>query len=186
LSNDAWTVAVNLDLNLYEQTISKLRNDFFHTSKFKTLIVPVHELNNIYHILEKFEDVLTVFREMLPRLDNRRVVSSAVGSTSKWFLFTATLLDLEELHRTVDQLHRTEGEIFHSVNHQMTYLKTLDSAFKFNIETVENLTQKVQAIMLDSNKWKDETDRAINWLNYTIYHQSNTFANIRQLEFAIL
>jgi hypothetical protein len=40
--------------------------------------------------------------------------------------------------------------------------------------------------MLDANKWKDETDLAIHWLNYTNCNQSNTFAYIRQLEFAIL
>jgi hypothetical protein len=54
-------------------------------------------------------------------------------------LGTATLLDFEELHKTVDQLHRTEGEIVHSVNHQLTYLKSLDSAVKFNTEAVETL-----------------------------------------------
>jgi len=40
--------------------------------------------------------------------------------------------------------------------------------------------------MLDWNKWKDETDTAIDWLNYTIYNQSNTFSYIRQSQFAIL
>ena len=40
--------------------------------------------------------------------------------------------------------------------------------------------------MLDSNKWKVETDLAIHWLNYTIFNQSTTLTYIRQLEFAIL
>jgi len=44
--------------------------------------------------------------------------------------------------------------------------------------------------MLDSNKWKDETDRqtdiTIHWLNYTLYNQRNIFTYIRQLEFASL
>ena len=39
---------------------------------------------------------------------------------------TATLLDVEKLHRMVDEMHRTEGNIIHSVNYQMTYLKSLD------------------------------------------------------------
>jgi hypothetical protein len=66
----------------------------------------------------------------------------------------------------------------------MTYVKALDSAVKFDTEAVETLSEKVKAIMLDSNKWKDETDTATHWLNYTLYNQSNTFAYIRQ--FAIL
>jgi hypothetical protein len=73
----------------------------------------------------------------------------------KWVFGTAILLDVEKLHETIDHVHRTEGDVIHSVNYQATYLKTLDSAVKFNTETVETLSEKVKAIMLDSNKWKD-------------------------------
>ena len=60
------------------------------------------------------------------------------------------------------------------------------TAVKFNTEAVETLSERVKAIMLDSNKWKVETDITIHWLNYTLYNQSNTFTYVRQLEFAIL
>ena len=36
---------------------------------------------------------------MLPHLDKRLAVLSAVGSVLKWFFGTATLLDVEELHK---------------------------------------------------------------------------------------
>ena len=78
------------------------------------------------------------------------------------------MLDVEELHKTVDKMHRTEGDIIHSVNHQMTYLKTRDSAVEFNTEAVETLSEKVKVIMLDSNKWKDETHTAIQDSFFTI------------------
>jgi len=117
---------------------------------------------------------------MLPRLDKRRAVLSAVGSMLMWIFGTATLRDVEELHRSVDRMHKAEWDIIHSVNQQMTYLKTLDSAVKFKTEAVETLSEKVKAIMLNSNKWKDETDLAIHWLNYTIFNQSTTFTYIRQ------
>jgi hypothetical protein len=179
-------VIVNLDFSPYEQTIAKLRDDLLYIQKFKSPFAPANELNHIEYILQKLEDEITAFREMLPRLDSRRAVLSAVGSVLKWFFGTATLLDVEELHKTIDTMHRTEGDIIHSVDHQMTYLKTLDSAVKFNTEAVETLSEKVKAIMLDSNKWKEETDIALHWLNYTMYNQSNIFTYVRQLEFAIL
>jgi hypothetical protein len=50
----------------------------------------------------------------------------------------------------------------------MAYVKALNSAVKFNTESLETLSV-VKAIMLDSNKWKDETDIAMHWLNYTLY-----------------
>jgi hypothetical protein len=40
--------------------------------------------------------------------------------------------------------------------------------------------------VLHSNKWKDETDITVHWLNHTLYNQSSIFTYIRQLEFAIL
>jgi len=51
---------------------------------------------------------------------------------------------------------------------------------------VETLSEKVKDILLDSNKWKNETDIAIHWLNYTLYNHSSIFTYVRQLEFSIL
>jgi hypothetical protein len=175
-----------MDVSLYEQTIAKLRDDLSYIEKFKSPFAPVNELNHIENVLLKLEEEITVFRDRLPRLNQRRAVLSAVGSALKWVFGTATLGDIGRLHEAISDMHRTEGEIIHSVNHQMTYLKTLNSAVKFNTGAVETLSEKVKDIMLDSNKWKDETDVAIHWLNYTLYNQSNTFTFVRQLEFAIL
>jgi len=86
-------------------------------------------------------------------------------------------------NKTVDKMHRTEGDIVHSVNHQMTYLRTLDSAVTFNTVAVETLSDKVKD-MLDSNKWNDETDS--NSLVELHFVQSSIFTSVRQLEFAIL
>jgi hypothetical protein len=47
LTNDAWTVIVNLDFSPYEQTIAKLRDDLLCMQKFKMPLAPVHELNHI-------------------------------------------------------------------------------------------------------------------------------------------
>jgi len=178
LTNDAWTVIVNLDFSTYEQTIAKLRDDLYFIQKFKSPLAPVHELSHIEYVLQKLEDEIYAFREMLPRLDKRRAIMSAVGSVLKWAFGAATLFDVEELHKTVDKMHRTEGDIVHSVSYQMTYLRTLDSAVKFNTEAVETLSEKVKDIMLDSNKWKDETDVAVHWLNYTLYNQSSIFTYV--------
>jgi hypothetical protein len=179
-------VIVNLDFSPYEHSITKLKDDLFYIQKFKTPLAPLYKLNHIEYKLQKLEEEINIFRKMLPLLDKRRAVFSAVGSMLKWVFGTSTLLDVEELHRTVDKMHKTKGDIIHSVNHQMTYSKTRDTAVKFNTEDVETLSEKVKVITLDSNKWMDETDITIHLLNYTLYNQSNTFTYISQLEFAIL
>jgi hypothetical protein len=104
-------------------------------------------------MLQKLEEERNALRVRLPRLDRIRVVLSAVGSMLKWFFGTGTLLDVEELHKAVDKMHRSEGGIIRVVNNQMTYLENLDSAVKLNTEAVETLSEKVKIIMLDSNKY---------------------------------
>ena len=91
LTNDVGTVIVNLDFSPYEQTVAKLRDVLFHIRKFKTPLTPAHELNQKKYRLRKLEDEITAFREMLPRLDHRRAVLSAVGSMLKWVFGAATL-----------------------------------------------------------------------------------------------
>jgi len=113
-----------------------------YIQKFKTILAPVHESNHIEYVLQKLEEEINAFREMLSCLDKRHAVLSVFGSMLKWFFGTATFLDVEELHKTVDKMHGTEGDIIHSVNHQMTYLKTLDSAVKCNTEAVETYLRR--------------------------------------------
>jgi hypothetical protein len=109
--NDVWTVIVNLDFSSYEQAITKLRNDLLYIQKFNISLAPIYELNHIGNVLQKLEEELNDFREILSRPDKRRAVLSAVGSMFKWVFRTATLVYVEELHRTIDKMHRTEGNI---------------------------------------------------------------------------
>jgi hypothetical protein len=90
LTNGAWTVIVNLDFSPYEQTIANLTDDLSYIQKFKTPLAPVYELNHTEYVLQKLEDEIDAFREMLPRLDKRRAALSAVGSMLKWAFGTAT------------------------------------------------------------------------------------------------
>jgi hypothetical protein len=106
LTNDVWTVIINLDFSSYEQAISKLRDDLMYIQKFKTPLAPVHELNHIGYVLRKLEEEINDFREISPSPDKRCAVLSAVGSMLKWVFGTATLVGVEELHRTVDKMHK--------------------------------------------------------------------------------
>ena len=76
-------MTINLDFCPYEQTIAKIRDDLLYIQNFKTSLAPVHELNHIEYVLQKLQDEINAFREMLPRLDKRRAVLSTVGSRLK-------------------------------------------------------------------------------------------------------
>jgi hypothetical protein len=93
------------------------------------------------------ENEINSFREILPCLDSRRAVLNVAGSFFKLLFGTATTADLESLHNTVQELHEREENIVHSVNNQLTYLKTLDSSVQFNTKAVKILSGKVKAVM---------------------------------------
>ena len=57
-----------------------------------------------------------------------------------------TEADLDELHSTVNDLHRKEETIVHSLNHQVAYLKQLDGSVKFNFQAIGNLSNTLKDI----------------------------------------
>jgi len=74
LTSDARTVIVNLEISTSEPAIAKLRDDLFYIQKFKTPLATVHEMSHIEYVLQKLEDNINAFREILPRLEKRRAV----------------------------------------------------------------------------------------------------------------
>jgi hypothetical protein len=50
LTNDAWSVIVNLDFSPYEQAIAKLNDDLLYMQTFKTPLALVYEMNHIEYI----------------------------------------------------------------------------------------------------------------------------------------
>ena len=77
---------VNLDFSNYERTIAKLRYDLFYIQKLKNAIEHIRDQNHEECVLQKLEDEINAFREMLPRLDKRRAELNAFGSVLKCFL----------------------------------------------------------------------------------------------------
>ena len=63
MTNDAWSVIVNLDFSPYKQTIAKLKDDLLYMQKFKMPLSPVYEMNHIeyIYILQKLEDEIAAF-----------------------------------------------------------------------------------------------------------------------------
>jgi hypothetical protein len=74
---------LNLDFSSYEQAITKVMYDLLYILKFKTPLSAVYELNHIRSVLQKLEEDINDFKEMLRRLDKRHAVLSAVGSMLK-------------------------------------------------------------------------------------------------------
>ena len=93
----------------------------------------------------------------------------------------ATNWDLEGLRTTVDALHRKQGEIVHSMNQQITYLKQLDGTVRFNHQAIANLSATLKDIAMKSQEKFQERATKLEWGNL----QREAATAIRKLEFTL-
>jgi hypothetical protein len=131
-------------------------------------------------------NLIDSFTQMLPRVDRRRGLVNVAGSKFKTLFGVATVIDLGKLHDAVNKPHDTQSDLVHSVNEQLTYLRSLDSFVKFNSKSVKSLSEKVKSMMFNSQQWMNTMDAKVHWLNATLNNQTSVFVYIRQLEFEIL
>ena len=186
LTNDRWNIVVNVDFSAYQDALAKLKDDLHQINKFKSRFAPTSELSHVNNLVDLLGNQIDSFTQMLPRMDRRRGLVNVVGSVFKTLFGVATVIDLDQLHDSVNKLHDTQSDLVHSVNEQLTYLRSLDSLVKFNSKSVKSLSENVKSMMLNSQQWMNKVDATVYWLNVTLYNETSVFVYIRQLEFAIL
>jgi DNA repair exonuclease SbcCD ATPase subunit len=130
--NDAWRVAIELDTQVYEEAIATVRNDLASVDKQRKEFTPVAELKQVADLLNTLESRLANFQQLLPRLDRRRGLLTVL----KTLFGTATLSDLNQLHRTIDELKSKEADIVHSLASQLTYVKELGQSTRVNADAI--------------------------------------------------
>jgi hypothetical protein len=144
-------------------------------------IVPVGELLHIQLALDSLENRLRDLKEFFFLLERRRGLLNAGGSILKILFGTLTVADLDELHATVDALHKKEDTIVHAINQQVTYLKQLDGTVRSNVQAIENLTDTLREVALKAQEGFQDVEATLTW-----YHKQREAATaIRQLEFAL-
>ena len=89
------------------------------------------------------------------------------------------------LHQTIEELEARDADITHSLENQMTYVKSLDLSSRLQTQSIANLSTVVKNFMIDSHDRFFETTRDILWLNVTVHSQSEVYMAVRQLEFAL-
>jgi hypothetical protein len=72
------------------------------------------------------------------------------------------------------------------LNNQVTLVKKLSLAAEVNADTVMKLTSIVKDNVVQSHEKLSQIARDLMWFNITVHAQSELFATIRQLEFALL
>jgi len=185
LTDDAWHVTAELNVNPYEEAVLTIWNDVRVMYESKREFTSIAELRQIEVLLDTLETRIHNFRHLLPKPDNRRGLINIGGTALKALFRVATASDVMRLHQTIEELETKDADIIHSLENQMTYVKNLDLSSRLQTQSIANLSTVVKKFMIDSHDRFFETTRDILWLNLTVHSQSEVYMAVRQLEFAL-
>jgi hypothetical protein len=172
---------VNFELMVYEDVTTTLREDLKQMQDAAKRSFPFGELRYVESALTTVENKLAYLKKYLPKADKRGGLIDVGGTLLKTIFGIATVADLSDLHTTVDDLHRKEDTIVHSLNQQVTYLKELDGTVRFNYQAVANLSATLKGIV--TKVQGDFQEITSNMLKNRKHIEAA--AVIRQLEFAL-
>jgi len=185
LTDDSWRIAIEIDLNPYEEAISTIRADLIAVEQRRKDFILPPNYSQLKHSLQH-ESKLHSFKQILPKLYPRRGLLR-LGSTMLKALFgTAVVSDVTQLHDLFDELQSNQQNNVHSIDNQITYIKKLDSDTSENAEQTANMQSVIRGNIIRLHDRFTQITKSLLWLNLTVYGQSELFTIIRQLEFSIL
>jgi hypothetical protein len=98
LTNDRWSIVVNVDFSAFEDTLAKLKDGAYQIIKFKSRFTHTAELGHVKVLVDFIESHIYLFTQMLPRMDRSRGLVNVAVSVYKTMFGVATVIDLDELH----------------------------------------------------------------------------------------
>jgi len=168
VTNDAWRIAVDIDVRTYQDIIPTIRQDLNLVEQNNKEFTSISEIRQIELLLKLLESKLYDFHQILPRLDHKCSLVNFGGSILKTLFGTATIADVQQLHDTLNDLRLQNSDITHSLFNQLTCVKRLSTATEVNAEAIaKNITQS-------HNKFQEIT-RDMMWLNVLCMLRPNGF-----------
>jgi hypothetical protein len=119
-TNDYWKIIVNFDLMPYEEVVTTLREDLRELKEASKRSLPIGELRYVEAALRAAETKLADLKEYLPKADKRRGFIDIGGTFLKTLFGIATVAEINDLHATVNDLHKKQNTIVHAINEQVT------------------------------------------------------------------
>jgi hypothetical protein len=119
-------------------------------------------------------------------LNPRRGLLNLGGNILKFLFGSATVSDVHLFHVVVSDLQLKNSEIVHSLENQLTYVKSLSSSSKINAEGIANLSHILRDQVVQSHDELQSIARDLLWLNASLFGQNTLFVHVRQLEFSLL
>jgi tetrahydromethanopterin S-methyltransferase subunit B len=98
-----------------------LRNDLTAVKETMNRTTPIADMHPVEASLNTLVDKVTNLKRFLSPSTRKRGLLDLGGGVLKVLFDTATVQDINSLHHTIDELHKKQEEVAHSVEQQVTY-----------------------------------------------------------------
>jgi hypothetical protein len=142
----------------------------------------VGETRHVETALYTLKSKLETIRRFAPKASLKRGLLDARGYFLKTLFGTATMLDVNELHKTVNLTHQRQDDVIHSLDQQTSYFKQLDGNIKFNRQAIVNLSATLRNFVESTQSTFQEIATKFD-LGVKLREMANV---IRELEFALI
>jgi hypothetical protein len=172
---------VNFNLTPYEETIGTLQSDLLVLKEVAERTTSLGELRHMESALVTLENKLVSIRRFAPRTRRKHSLLNAGGLLLKSLFGTATSIDVDKPHATVNELHHKQGDITHSIDKQVTYFRHLDDTVTFDHQGILNLSSVIQNFARSTRNTFQEVSSKFDLASKL----REAAAEIRKLEFAL-
>jgi hypothetical protein len=158
LSGDKWAIVVNIALDDYSALVDGMRvmlnqiwlktQAYKNPKKYDDFDIHWEEVGRLDTMVRGLDAELQSVKTLLyrepenrgPKNRDKRGLLNVLGYGLKYLFGTADARDVERLTAVCDKLHEFELRMTHAVDHQLTYIRTLDEVTKQNAKHIANLT----------------------------------------------
>lgn len=187
LTNDKWTLVVNIDLNKYDGILDYIETVFQNFETFRDhptlkLIIPWTEVSRLRSVASMLTSEINSFKSMLPETRRKRGAINAIGSGMKLLFGTMDNDDLETLSTKLYELDKTQNDILHNNKEMLTYIKSVFKNFEENAKIITVMGENVKGVLkqisyLNVSLWSD-----IEKVNRSLQYHMRISSLIREVE----
>ena len=206
LSGDKWTIVINIALDDYDAlvymmkaTLNQIRQKIRVHKNPKSYSFDIHwdEVNRLNVMVQGLDDDLQGFRKILfeetlfqsfSKSDTRprRGLIDLLGYGMKYLFGTADARDVKRLSSVCDELHAFKLKMTRAVDHQLTYIQTLDETIKQSTVDIAELAQTSRDPIRNLSLGLNRVEADLLDTQAALQREVKYSAAIREIEMAIL
>jgi hypothetical protein len=204
LSGDKWTIVVNIALDDYTALVNGMRvmlnqiwvkiQTYKNPKTYDNFDIHWEEVSRLDVMVRGLDADLQSVRALLyqepvnrgPKNRDNRGLLNVLGYGLKYLFGTADARDVKRLTAVCDKLHEFEARMTHAVDHQLTYIRTLDEVTKQNAQDIANLTGTLRDVLKTYSVDLNRVEADLYDTQNVLIRQVRFTAAIREIEMAML